>query len=218
MSDPKALEIAAQTVYYDESGKKISRQEHIARVLKQKKVKVLCLWFCLLSLQTPEELEKEHYEWNVATSTKRQHKEHIDELVKVDSIDSVELQVSRTGYTQYATDKDLNRRQKEELRPDDPMYKYFLKKRQEVEEKENLEKELNNKEKDSKPTVSDFQQESTKPKYRGPLPAPNRFGILPGYRWDGISRGTGYESRRLVRMNVTKMRKQQAYLWSVADL
>lgn len=98
------------------------------------------------------------------------------------------------------------------------MYKYFLKKRQEVEEKENLEKELNNKEKDSKPTVSDFQQESTKPKYRGPLPAPNRFGILPGYRWDGISRGTGYESRRLIRMNITKMRKQQAYMWSVADL
>lgn len=46
MSDPKALEIAAQTVYYDESGKKISRQEHIARFLKQKKVKVFdyVLW------------------------------------------------------------------------------------------------------------------------------------------------------------------------------
>ena len=47
MSDPKALEIAAQTVYYDESGKKISRQEHIARVLKQKKVKVRFLIFWL---------------------------------------------------------------------------------------------------------------------------------------------------------------------------
>lgn len=49
MSDPKALEIAAQTVYYDESGKKISRQEHIARFLKEKKVKVLDVSFAFIT-------------------------------------------------------------------------------------------------------------------------------------------------------------------------
>ena len=98
------------------------------------------------------------------------------------------------------------------------MYEYFLNKKLEVEEEANREKELNNKEKDSKPTVSNFMEESTKPKYRGPLPPPNRFNILPGYRWDGINRGNGFESRRLIRMNFTKMRKQQAYQWSVADL
>ena len=40
MSDPRALEIASQTVYYDESGKRVSRREYLARMAKDRKVKV----------------------------------------------------------------------------------------------------------------------------------------------------------------------------------
>lgn len=129
-----------------------------------------------------------------------------------------DLQIKRTGYTQYADDKELNKRQKEELRPEDPMYEYFLSKREEEEEIVEADKRANNEEENSKPQVSDFTKESKKPKYRGPLPAPNRFGILPGYRWDGISRGNGFEAKRINRQNLQKMRKQQAYQWSVANL
>ena len=93
------------------------------------------------------------------------------------------------------------------------MYDYFMSKRKETEE-DNEEKQ----EEAVKPVVEDFMKASTKPKYRGPLPPPNRFGILPGYRWDGIIRGTNYEAKRFNRSNITKMKKQQAYQWSVANL
>ena len=57
-----------------------------------------------------------------------------------------------------------------------------------------------------------------KPMYKGPPPKPNRYGIRPGYRWDGIDRGNGFEDRLLGSLHSKGRKKEEAYKWSSADM
>ena len=57
-----------------------------------------------------------------------------------------------------------------------------------------------------------------KPLYSGPPPPPNRYGIRPGYRWDGVVRGNGFEERVLQRAARKAAREDTSYARRTADM
>ena len=56
------------------------------------------------------------------------------------------------------------------------------------------------------------------PQYKGPAPEPNRFGIRPGYRWDGVDRGNGFERKYFQSISKKKAVSSEAYKWSTEDM
>lgn len=94
-----------------------------------------------------------------------------------------------------AGDEELEEMLRAHKRAGDPMAFYLDKKRAKVH--------------------GDASKKSTRPIYQGPASAPNRFGILPGYRWDGIDRSNGYEKLFLGRRSDDKSRQQEAYRLSI---
>lgn len=94
------------------------------------------------------------------------------------------------GVARRATDEDYNKHFKDQLRADDPALAFLTKKRV---------------------------QGPQKPKYKGPWP-PNRYGIAPGYRWDGVDRGNGFEKRVMERKAELARRDNESRAWGQADM
>lgn len=96
----------------------------------------------------------------------------------------------------YANDEDLERHLREQEHADDPMLEYMRQKRKKQEQHSD------------KPVL---------PVYEGSYPE-NRFGIRPGYRWDGVDRSNGYEQRWFDKQNERRAAQDEAYKYSVEDM
>ncbi|XP_018566533.1 BUD13 homolog [Anoplophora glabripennis] len=96
----------------------------------------------------------------------------------------------------YADDEDLEKFLKEQEREGDPMLNYIRKKKR-------------------KDKVAAGIPE--KPMYMGEF-MPNRFGIRPGYRWDGVDRSNGYEKKWFQVQNAKKADREEAFKWSTEDM
>ena len=57
---------------------------------------------------------------------------------------------------------------------------------------------------------------SGKPLYQGPA-MPNRYGIRPGYRWDGVDRGNGFEKEWFASRNRVGRLKELDYAWQMDE-
>lgn len=55
-----------------------------------------------------------------------------------------------------------------------------------------------------------------RPVYKGAA-APNRYGIRPGYRWDGVDRGNGIEAERFKALNRRERDKGLEYAWQMDE-
>lgn len=105
--------------------------------------------------------------------------------------------IQDSAFARHVDDSNLEEARKNLIREGDPMAKYTSKK-----------KEVR--------TISNTKTE--RPIYKGPNPKPNRFGIRPGYRWDGVDRGNNFEDKVLQRKYSADHKKEAAYRWSTSDM
>lgn len=92
----------------------------------------------------------------------------------------------------HVDDKEMNDQLRERERWDDPAAGFLTKKKKE------------------KKSVTG------KPVYHGAAP-PNRYGIKPGHRWDGVDRGNGFEKQYFKAMNKRRDEENLHYAWQMDE-
>lgn len=98
------------------------------------------------------------------------------------------------SFARKADDQEMNKELKEQDRWNDPMSQFMSEKK----------------------SATGKGKSKRKPLYNGAAP-PNRYGIKPGYRWDGVDRGNGFEAERFRAINKREMNKDLSYSWQMDE-
>ena len=103
-------------------------------------------------------------------------------------------EVRHTGVARFADDEKMNEELKERERWNDPMAQLVGSKKAEKQGK----------------------GKATGKTYQGAFD-PNRYGIRPGWRWDGVDRGNGFERKWFAARNKAKDRAALEYAWQLDE-
>lgn len=203
----------AETIYRDKKGRKL---DMLNEFMKQQSS----------SENKKQILEQAQYEWGGGIVQKKEHDNARKEM----------LEIANEPFARTIDNPKLEHIRKNTVREGDPMAQYFATKQEKIQEKqdeyENIQAEIRDKE------LQQSQQHNNniygpggniinkpistkkKPLYKGPTPAPNRFGIKPGYRWDAVDRSNNqkFEHKLMLKLNEKTSLKDDAYKWSVSDL
>lgn len=194
VSDPSLTGENAETVYRDKRGRKLDMLSEFMRQTAAKEGREF-------------KIEKAQYEWGAGTVQKKQQEDKQREIEEM----------ADQPFARRADDPKLEAIRKEEIRDGDPMAAYFLAKKTKYDE----ETESRLPESDSRHATHDKYSAPSRPKkpvYKGPVPKPNRFKIAPGYRWDAVDRGNGFEHKLLVKMSSKSSYREEEYKYLSSDL
>jgi pre-mRNA-splicing factor CWC26 len=100
------------------------------------------------------------------------------------------------SFARTADDEEMNQEMKEQDRWNDPMMQFMSEKKESGK--------------------GQGKKSKRKPVYAGAAP-PNRYGIKPGYRWDGVDRGNGFEAERFKAINRRERNKGLDYSWQMDE-
>lgn len=151
----------------------------------------------LLREEEEKELQQQQRQANKGTYQKRQDEARVREMEE-----AATMTLART-----VDDVRMEERKKAVIRSGDPMAQHAWQKQREESAK-----------RPSGGKGSAAALVPTRPMYKGPQPKPNRHGLRPGYRWDGIDRGNGFEDKVLEMLHSKGRKKEEAYKWSSADM
>ena len=104
------------------------------------------------------------------------------------------------GVSRYADDEEMNEELRKQRRWDDPMAQYMAEK-----------------EAEERPRGQTAGGDAPRTKvYQGAAP-PNRYGILPGWHWDGVDRGNGFEKQWFQARGRKSRNENLEYQWQMDE-